>query len=596
MLAYKAEALHASGRLGAAREVADKALEAARDKSWFVRYDGAQRRLAIGALRALDPATAITRARQEFGEDLASGNLNPFFLESELTGLFEFLEFPWPRDELLDTIEEYLDEVEKAIAPVGRYEALDLNGQDMGADEALCRFLVTLFSVPSIEIASGARRAFASYLLKGNCSFISKLVNDNCWSDIELECILIALDVASRKRSKVLDKSVRESVQTLNRHESLGVRSVARRICGGAGWKWEEVRDKPRAPRVYAGSRLGGWSQDGSDRLVGGDIVAAWTLYKQDVRVLSKEGVSMEDLESEFETWYTRMSRRYRWKGMHRRGSWAASAWASPYLLPRALVGRMAAMRLLGRYALEGDGPEQMEEMYDLQSPLYDPALELLNASQRPSELRALDWKYMDEREEAWKAGVGGDDWDSYPDRIGDHKIVGEFSCLTRPERDIYCETRIRGVLSYEPDDVEFLAFGCDLTHELSRLGFGMRPGKLIGYNAQGLLRPTRYRWLALNVKVARQLGWRPSVSDPFGWIGAKGEIKVRSIYWRDGGIGVRELGADVVGEGWCLLASDSAVEELRNVVPGANVHLFVERECGRMVPPKRSWHLKRPL
>ena len=259
VLAYKAEALHANGQLDAAREAADAANEAARNTSWFLWHDGAQRRTAFEALRVMEPERAITLARQEFGENLASGNLNPFFLESELGGLFEFLALPWPRVELLETIEDYLEEVEGATATVDRFAALTADASGTSADEALCRFLVTLCGVPPVHIASGARRALASYLAGGGCPFINKLVDDDCWSDTELECILIALDVAGRKTPALLDDSVKPSVAALNRHESLGIRSVARRICETAGWSWDEVRNERRSPRVFAGADLGGW-------------------------------------------------------------------------------------------------------------------------------------------------------------------------------------------------------------------------------------------------------------------------------------------------------------------------------------------------
>ena len=79
VLATKAKALRASGHLSTAREAAEAAIEAARDGSWFLWHDGAQRRSAFDALRELEPEGAITQARQEFGENLASGTLLPIF-------------------------------------------------------------------------------------------------------------------------------------------------------------------------------------------------------------------------------------------------------------------------------------------------------------------------------------------------------------------------------------------------------------------------------------------------------------------------------------------------------------------------------------
>ena len=596
VLATKAKALRASGHLSTAREAAEAAIEAARDGSWFLWHDGAQRRSAFDALRELEPEGAITQARQEFGENLASGTLYQYLLESELVGLFEFLELPWPQDELLDTIEEYLDEVEKATPLVERFTAFDGSGRDMSPDEALCRFLITLFAAPAIDIAGGARRAFSFYLARSQCPFLGKLLGDNGWSDTELESILIAVDVASRETREVLDDSLKPHVRGLNQHDSLAVRSVARRICERAGWHWDEVRDKPRMPRIFAGSDLTGWSRNGSDRLVDSEIVVAWNLFKQELSLLELAGISREDLESEFETLYLRMSDSHRWTDQHRKGSWAASSRGSFALPPKALVGREAAMMIFGRYALEGIGPEWAEKGYDLLIPLYDPALELLVPVERPSELAALDWRFMDEREKAWKEGAGGDEWGSYPDRVGSLTIIGEVSHFVRPTMEMFSETRIRGVYAGDADDGDFLAFGFDWTHENYRLGKPAKAGQVVGYNAKGLLGAGVYRWSALVTRIAKELRWRPSDSDPFGWVGKKGEIKVKSVYWRDGRIGVRNLKSGNVGEGWCLLASDAAIAEIRSLVPDAAVRLLVTRRFVGMKPAEHSWQLTKPL
>lgn len=596
VLAAKAKTLQVSEHLDDAREVAQAAIDAARDGSWFLWHDGAQRRSAIDARRVLEPEEAIIQARREFGENLASGTLYHHLLESELVGLFEFLELPWPQDEVLEAIEEYLGEVERATATVDRYSALDVNDTNMSPDEALCRFLITLFAAPAIDIASGARRAFAFYLARSRCSFIGDLVGENCWSDTELEGILIAVDVASRETREVFDDLLKPHVEALNQHESLAVRSVARRICERAGWHWDEVRDQPNMIRVITGSGIGDWSRDGSDMVVGGDVAAAWNLWKRELGLLEMEGVSKDDLASEFETRYLRLSDFHRWTDQRRQGSWAASSRGSFALRPRALVGREAAMRLLGRYALEGVGPEWVERGYDLLIPLYDPALEMLIPVERPSELSALSWKFMDEREKAWKEGEGGDEWNSYPEHIDSLRLIGEVSHFVRPTMEMFCETRTRGVFTGDPDDGNFLAFGYDWTHQDYRLGKPAKAGQIVGHNAKGLLGAAVYQWTALNTQIARQLRWRPSDTDPFGWVGENGETKVRSVYWRDGRIGVRNMISGNLGEGWCLLASDAAIAEIRSLIPDAAVHLLVTRKFAGTEPTEHSWHLTKPL
>ena len=602
-LASRSTALAMSGRLVEARKSAEDALEAAADPvSWFAGYDGGQRRAAFRALAGLDRKEAVKRSRKAFGDDLASGTLQQFFLMRELVELFDFLEISWPGEDVLDIIDEYLDEVLRATEPVNPYRSLHSNETSVSSDEAIIRFLAELFAFPAVDIACAARRAFASYLARSTSPFLGALVADSGWSDTELEYILASIDTASEKNRKLLCESLRRSVQALNRHESLGVRNIARRICARARWEWDEVRDEEPKPRLYIAPDLDGWSLNESEMLVRGDVVGMWQLFSPKILVLDDYGVSRDDLQSEFEILYSKIGRNYRWSDEQRVRSWTRLL-ADETLRPRALIGRTAAMRLLGRYALEGVGSAAAEESYDLLHPLYDPAIELTEAAERPVELHALDWDFMDEQEQEWVDGIGADDWDSYPQQIGNLYVIGEVSYFTRLDRKKFHERRVRGVLNRDAskdiggsEDDALLVGGRDLTYHLYRHGFGMFSGEIVARNGQGLLAGPLYRWLALNSGVAKQLGWKPSPTDPFGWVGPKLEPVVSGVFWRDGGIGMMSRRWEALGAGWCLLATEAAMQAIRHVVEGATVHLLVDRERKGGKAFKRLWHLRRDL
>ena len=600
-LALRSIAFREHGCPRKARETADAAVEVAAGHSWFAGYDGGQRQAPIRALWALDPEEARERSRKTFGEDLASGNLDRYFLMLELVGLFELMEIPWPTDQVLNLIDEYVEEVLGATGPVDPYHSFHSEGTGISSDEAVCRFLIGLFAFPGVDTACAARRAFSSYLARTTCPYLSTLLADCGWNDTELEYILSAIDVASQKNPKLLDEALRSSVQTLSRHESLAVRSVARRICSRARWDWIEVRNQERRSRIYVPSDIDGWTLSESEMLVHGDVVSAWRLFRANMLVLENAGVSREDLKSEFEILYSRTARDYRWSDRQKVRRW--TKFADSTLRPRVLIGRTAAMRLLGRYALEGVGPAEAENSYDVLRPLYDPALELMAAAERPPEFRALDWGFMDEREQEWANGVGADDWVSYPQKIGDHYVIGEVSFFTRSDRDKCCETRVRGVLGIEAtknfdesENDELLSAGRDLTQDLYRQGFQSDSGRVVARNKRGLLAGPIYRWPALNARLAEHLGWKPSPTDPFGWLGPKLEPVVKSVFWRDGDIGLTLPRSDSLGAGWCLLATEGAVQAVRQAVEGATVHLLVERERRGASKRLRSWRLRRKL
>ena len=62
-------------------------------------------------------------------------------------------------------------------------------------------------------------------------------------------------------------------------------------------------------------------------------------------------------------------------------------------------------MRLLGRRALSGQAGRGTEQAYDVLLPLYDPALELIDPTERPCEMLAMNWDFWGEPWEGLAAG-----------------------------------------------------------------------------------------------------------------------------------------------------------------------------------------------
>lgn len=604
ILAARSVALHARDELAGARELAEKAVAASQEWGWFVRGDGAQRRAAYRALGALDAEAAVKRSRAHFGRDLAKGELGDYFVISELPALFRFLEIAWPKEAVLDIIDEFVDEVLAASPSADGYQSLSGGSDGVDSDQAIATFLVGLLGLPAGDVSAAARRALSSYLARCPCRFVGSLVK-GVSSDMELEHLLIAIDVACRQSPATLSGALRPVVQGLNEHESLAVRGIARRICGRAGWAWAEVRDRRPTPRVRVRTQVGRVSWEDSGMLVGGDVVAVWGLFKGGLRVLETAGIADVELESEFAIQYSRVASSHRWQERQLEERWRQSSFASAWQRPRAAIGRAAAMRVLGRYALEGRGPDGAEEAYDHLFPLYDPVLDWRMPVERPVELRALEWGLMDDRQKAWAEGENAGAWSQYPDYLGDLRVLGEVSYLVRPDRQNCCETRIRGVLDQDAgerlrlnvDDHEvLLSAGLDLTHEDYVGGRAAEAHQIVARNGQGMLAGAVYRWVALSTGLANRVGWRPSSTDPFGWLGPDGEPMVTSVYWRDGRTSVMPPRWDSLGEGWCLLATEDAVRAIREAVDGATVHLVVRRQRFGAERSDERWHLHRAL
>ena len=596
-LAARSLALGSQGDLKEARALAEHAIAASRDVGWFVRWDGGQRQAAYQALRALDAEEGVNRSRKDFGEELTKGDLNDYFVTSELPGIFHFLEIPWPKDAVLEIVEDFLDEVLAASRSVDPYRSLSTGGDTIDVDQAIIRFLVGLLALPAVEVALAARRTLASCLARGRFRFIGPLVESGPRSDIELEHLLIAIDVACRQNRRVLTATLRPIIQSLNMHESLAVRHVARRICDRAGWEWVEIRNRPKVARLHVPTIAGRVSRDESGMFVGGDIAAAWGLFEDELRTLEGTGVTRDGLASEFANLYARIGAEHRWSDVTLAESWKRSSRALWTLRPRVLVGRAATMRLVGGYQLEGTGPVWDKTSYDWMYPLYDPVLELHVPAERPVELRALEWKFRDAQETAWAQGEGADHWEQYPQRIENLHLIGEVSHFVKPDMEACAETRIRGILATEAEQDRNPLLGRPwVTHAMYLRDQGIGHHQVVACNGHGLLQAGVYRWVALNARLAERLGWVPSSTGPFAWQDPQGQRMVTSIYWRDGWTGVDPPRLDVLGEGWCLLATDAALQSIRQQVRTATVHLSVRRQRLGRERLDESWKLQRPL
>ncbi len=600
LTAWKADRLLDLGERDAAARIAERAVAEAADGTWFQGYDGARKVRAYRVLRRTD-AQAISRAREQFGRDLIVGRLGNYLLLDALTDIFEFLEIEWPAADVLRAVDGYLDQVLAANVAVAEYRSLAPVPSAGSVEDAILRFIARLSAFPVIDIGVAARRCLGRYVAGGGQGLARLLQAAPCWDSVQLEHLLAALHAGSRLRPSALD-GLRDYVASLNRHESVAVRGLARRICAARGWNWTELREEPEptailvAPGVPALPR----SYDVSRQLVGGDAAVAAGLYRWVFPMLSRDEDDSERLWPEYAGIYDQVEGSYRWKNDVRFKTWMSLALARHWLHQRAIIGREAIMRLIGRKALIGAAPPWVEDAYDLLGPIYDPHLELAVPSPRPHGLETMEWGVMEEREKAWLRGDEADAWDNYPHWVEGMAIIGERSWFIRPEWEWPREERCRGLTDGSEGigqiDRDVLASNPGLTCAEYLDGKGQRDDQIVVWNSERELMGPMYRWIAIASRFASELGWRPSDAVTLQWEDERGDIMVRSMYWKDGWISLEPPRFESLGEGWVVLASPSAVESIRVARPDAKVHLWVERHSHGDKPFEGHWHLARAL
>ena len=594
-LVLKSGVLLRSGKRNSAKEVIEQAITYSTDGSWHRWLDGAQKAIVFCALKGIDRAEGVRRAREGFSKDLSAGKLSLSFLLPEIGEILDLLDVDWPGDVVAEAVNDYLEQVLAANPQALPYESLTGSASSWSADQALCRFVAELLAFPVVDIAVAARRVLATYLSANGRGLISLLNNRPWWNPLQLEHLLVAVHVGTGSRSPQI-ADLREFVESLNHSGSLAVRSIARRICDEQGWVWEDVTTASAHPVILLARNPSTHQETGM--VLGGDTTTAWNLHQALIQRLLRTGLDKDELRSEFERLYWALEKEYPWANDTRLKRWMSGLLARFWLSPEAIIGREAAMRVYGRRSLSGQVPPGAEIVYDSFYPIYDPQLEVHQATERPLELQAMEWHFTANDEKVWRQGAGASEWSYYPDSVQGRSLIGERTWFVRPEWEWPREERYRGLIVEVLNEADKRALNSvfGLTYEMYLDGRGQDVQQLIVLNNECQLVGPAYRWAAINTNFARALDWHPSPNVPFQWLDSAGNVMVESIYWKDGWIWIEPPRFESLGEGWLVLASSVAIEAIRRAAPRTEMHLWVERHSHGDRPYTGKWHLTRPL
>ena len=595
LLVRKADVLLHSGDRNSAKTVIEQAIIHARDGSWHRWFDGGKKMIVFRALMQVDRDEGVGRAREQFSKDVRAGKLWTWLSLPDLGDILELLEVDWPSDAVLEAVNDYLEQVLAANPKAQPYKSLTGSAPSWSANQALCRFVAELLAFPVVDVAVAARRVLAEYLSANGKGLISLLTDQSWWNPLQLEHLLTAVHMGAASGSPHI-ADLREFVESLNHSESLAVRSVAKRICDEQGWGWEDITTASSHPVILLASDP--IPRREAEIVLGGDTTIAWNLHQVLIQPLLHTGLDENELRSEFERVYWALEREYPWANDTRRKRWMSLLLARFWLSPRAIIGREAAMHVFGRRSLSGQVPPGAEVEYDSFYPIYDPQLELHQPIDRPLELQAMEWRFTANDRKAWLQGAGASEWSHYPDSVQGLSLIGERTWFVRPEWEWPHEERYRALIAKSIDkaDKRALKSAFGLTYEMYLDGRGQNDKQLIVLNEENQLVGPAYQWAAINSNIARALGWNPSTNIPFQWLDTAGNVMIESTYWKDGWIWIEPPRFESLGEGWFVSASPAAIEAIRLLAPGTEIHLWVERQSHGDQPYEGKWHLSRTL
>ena len=596
-LAWKARQLVELGDKAKAKEITEEALTKLSERSWFRYYDGAQKVSAYKALISIDHEHGLREARKAFGSDLSSGTISSYHLLADIMDIFQFLEIGWPNDVAKTAVTGYVDEILSVNPSSQNYSSLADSVEQATTDEAICMLMVRLLGFPVVEIGNVTKTAIARFLEYGGD--VRDVWNAGArWADqTQLEYILSAIHCAAIKNPTIVDP-IENQIASLNTHESLAVRGIAKTICELKVWKWNSIKDLPEKPIILRGGpSLSETSFSESQQMIDGRASEVFQLYKYIFSVVL--GVDEEELESAF-IWQFESAKSGAIWSEERMKVWLGRTMARFWIRPSAHYGREAAMRTVGRFALEGKSYSNAEDIYFLLDPTYDPELQLLRPKKRASDMKLLALDRLGNLSKEWREGKGAEEWSNYPHQYDGRIIIGEKTYLIQPDWGWPREERRRCLLASTIDKSEERRFACarnQLTHAKYLKKVEDYEHLLTLENPLGPIEGLQAEWVGLNPTVAQSCGWTLG-DEPFQWVDSSNVVMVESIMWRNGWTDIEPPHGDSTGKGWVTVASNEAIDKILDHFPDASMSMWVERHSyGEGEKESHNyWHLHRKL
>lgn len=160
--------------------------------------------------------------------------------------------------------------------------------------------------------------------------------------------------------------------------------------------------------------------------------------------------------------------------------------------------------------------------------------------------------------------------------RLGEFYVIAEYTVLNVPASKEITETFLSKVSLLDKEDVnerkdahyffeqsafqspmeDYLETGTNSPHIIILRG---------GYFSSSSIRK---HWIAINPSCARSIGWEPSSNGLFAWADVDGNIMVKTIYWQSGNPSYKSRFEYETGEGWLVLASPEALDQLQSFGP----------------------------
>ena len=553
----------------AAWEMEREALALSGGYDWHPRAGGGIKIDVFRVLRLLDQPSAIALVYETLARDLEStaglAKAIPDALD-EILGLLD------PTATVFDVWTEVEDHTSNLLGFSQTDPPADVFSGEVSNDtphRAIFELISAQLGHPCVAIAQAAQRCLGKLLLERANDVSDVLAKELDQSGARCERVLMLIDAVSATDPEAVAQ-FRDKVRRFTVSPSWLTRNMSRAIMRNCGWS--EPATSPillPLPPVYSSSPLA----------FNHELVSTVAPYGPDLRVISEvAGVPVGNLHRRIVAIMHQIApRETEWSDeVERRvGSRLMSVGIRlPYAKPRANIAGSAMFRAVAELVDGGLISPQENAILEKILRTYDPRMVLEEPYRRPGQIRRAIETPPGNSAKEWVQNV--DDALSSTDWIPDDQriVIAEETKLTaRRDRRSMTETR------YSVLDVGSLTQRQLEENPVSMFGEVVRKhaseypslhddpdisALALRHTADWVDSPGR-KWLALNPAVGFRLGWSIADGGMFRWVDDQGRVMVESMWWMDGRPTLVDDGLeeDEVGEGWLVLASESASRQI---------------------------------
>ena len=553
----------------AAWKMGTEALELSSGNDWHPRLGGSAKIDIFRALRGLDQESAIPMVYESLARDLEETAGLSTAISDVLADILDLVE---PTAAVPDVWTEVEDHTSSLLGFSWSDPPTDVFSGEVSDDtphKAIVELIAAQLGHPCVEIVQAAKRCLGELLLDRASHVSDVLAKALDQPDEQREHVLMLIDSVSSIDPSAVTQ-FHDKVCGFMVSASWLTRVMSRAIMRKCGWPEPATsRIFLPVPPIYSSIRLA----------LNQELVGTVAPYGQDLKLISEVADVplgnlhrrvvdiMHQIAPQETEWSHEVERRM--------VSWLNSVGIQlPYTKPRAYIARSAMFRAVAELVDGGRISPQRNDLLEKTLRTYDPRMVLEQPSRRPVQIRrAMEPPFGDKAEE-WVQNVDGalssTDWIPYDQRT----VVGEETNLTiRRDRRSMTETRYsvldagnltRRQLEEAPESMFGEVVRKHVSEYPSLRGYPGSSALILRHAADWVDSPGG-EWLALNPAIALRMGWLIAEDGLFRWVNDRGRVMVESIWWMDGRpwLLADGLSEDEAGEGWLVLASESALGQI---------------------------------